>query len=116
MPRTKNWRTSHKRKKKMFLLAKGKRGARSKLLRSATEAVERALNYAYRDRRVKKREFRKLWIIRINAAVRRYGLSYSQFIHRLSLHKINLNRKVLADMAVSKPKQFEQLIQTIQDK
>ena len=87
-------------------LAKGYRGARSKLFRSATEAVDRALNYAFRDRRVKKRDFRALWITRINAAARINGLSYSKLIHGLKVAKIEIDRKVMADLAVSDPKGF----------
>jgi large subunit ribosomal protein L20 len=87
-------------------LAKGYRGARSKLFRSATEAVDRALNYAFRDRRVKKRDFRALWITRINAASRINGLSYSKLIHGLKLAKVEIDRKVMADLAVSDPKGF----------
>jgi large subunit ribosomal protein L20 len=90
-------------------LAKGYRGARSKLFRSATEAVDRALNYAFRDRRVKKRDFRALWIVRINAAARLNGLSYSKLIHGLKLAKVEIDRKVLADLAVSDPAGFSQV-------
>ncbi|GAW66518.1 50S ribosomal protein L20 [Geoanaerobacter pelophilus] len=87
-------------------LAKGYRGARSKLFRSATEAVDRALNYAFRDRRVKKRDFRALWITRINAAARINGLSYSKLIHGLKLANVEIDRKVMADLAVSDPNGF----------
>ena len=93
----------------MLKLAKGYRGARSKLFRSATEAVDRALNYAFRDRRVKKRDFRALWITRINAASRLSGLSYSKFIHGLKLANVGIDRKVLADLAVSDPKGFAEI-------
>ena len=99
--RVKRGKTAHKRHKKYLKLAKGYRGGRSKLYRTAREAVERSLCYAYRDRRQKKREFRKLWVIRINAAAREYGLSYSRFMNGLSLSGVELNRKVLADMAVN---------------
>ena len=94
------------RRNKVLKLAKGYRGARSKLFRSATEAVDRALNYAFRDRRVKKRDFRALWITRINAAARINGLSYSKLIHGLKLAKVEIDRKVMADLAVSDPKGF----------
>jgi large subunit ribosomal protein L20 len=90
-------------------LAKGYRGARSKLFRSATEAVDRALNYAFRDRRVKKRDFRSLWITRINAASRLNGLSYSRFIFGLKKANVEIDRKVLADIAVSDPKGFTEI-------
>jgi large subunit ribosomal protein L20 len=90
-------------------LAKGYRGARSKLFRSATEAVDRALNYAFRDRRVKKRDFRSLWITRINAASRLNGLSYSKFIFGLKKANVQIDRKVLADIAVSDPTGFGQI-------
>jgi large subunit ribosomal protein L20 len=90
-------------------LAKGYRGARSKLFRSATEAVDRALNYAFRDRRVKKRDFRSLWITRINAASRLNGLTYSKFIFGLKKANVQIDRKVLADIAVSDPTGFSQI-------
>jgi large subunit ribosomal protein L20 len=90
-------------------LAKGYRGARSKLFRSATEAVDRALNYAFRDRRVKKRDFRSLWITRINAATRLNGLTYSKFIFGLKKANVQIDRKVLADIAVSDPTGFSQI-------
>jgi large subunit ribosomal protein L20 len=90
-------------------LAKGYRGARSKLFRSATEAVDRALNYAFRDRRVKKRDFRALWITRINAAARLNGISYSKLIHGLKAVNIEIDRKVLADLAVSDPRGFSEI-------
>jgi large subunit ribosomal protein L20 len=90
-------------------LAKGYRGGRSKLFRTATEAVDRALKYAYRDRRTRKRDFRRLWIARINAASRQNAISYSLLIHGLDKAGINLNRKILADLAVNEPKVFAQL-------
>ena len=90
-------------------LAKGYRGARSKLFRSATEAVDRALNYAYRDRKVKKREFRKLWISRINAAARINDLSYSRLIMGLKRANVLLDRKILADLAVNDPQVFSRI-------
>jgi large subunit ribosomal protein L20 len=106
MPRVKRGFKARHRRNKVLKLAKGYRGARSKLFRSATEAVDRALNYAFRDRRVKKRDFRALWITRINAAARINGLSYSKLIHGLKLAKIEIDRKVMADLAVSDPKGF----------
>lgn len=106
MPRVKRGFKARHRRNKVLKLAKGYRGARSKLFRSATEAVDRALNYAFRDRRVKKRDFRALWITRINAAARLNGLSYSKLIHGLKLAKVEIDRKVMADLAVSDPKGF----------
>lgn len=106
MPRVKRGFKARHRRNKVLKLAKGYRGARSKLFRSATEAVDRALNYAFRDRRVKKRDFRALWITRINAAARINGLSYSKLIHGLKIAKVEIDRKVMADLAVSDPKGF----------
>jgi len=87
-------------------LAKGYRGTKSKLYRSAKESVERALNFSYTGRKLKKRDFRKLWIVRINAACRLNDIKYSQFIHGLNLAGIELDRKVLADLAVKQPETF----------
>ena len=84
-----------------------------KLYRTAKDAVNRALLYAYRDRRQRKRQFRRLWIARINAAVRQHGMSYSQFMHTLREQKLELNRKVLADMAVRDPESFEALVKSL---
>ncbi|MCD6353036.1 MAG: 50S ribosomal protein L20 [Proteobacteria bacterium] len=110
MPRATNNVQSRRRRKKVLKLAKGYRGARSKLYRTATEAVDRALKYAYRDRKVKKREFRKLWISRINAAVRINDLSYSKFMMGLKKANVMLDRKILADLAVRDPKIFSQIV------
>jgi len=109
MPRVKRGFKARRRRNKVLKLAKGYRGARSKLFRSATEAVDRALNYAFRDRRVKKRDFRSLWIVRINAASRINGLSYSKFIFGLKKANVQIDRKVLADIAVSDPNGFAQI-------
>jgi large subunit ribosomal protein L20 len=109
MPRVKRGFKARQRRNKVLKLAKGYRGARSKLFRSATEAVDRALNYAFRDRRVKKRDFRALWIARINAASRINGLSYSKFIFGLKQANVEIDRKVLADLAVSDPKAFAEI-------
>jgi large subunit ribosomal protein L20 len=109
MPRVKRGFKARQRRNKVLKLAKGYRGARSKLFRSATEAVDRALNYAFRDRRVKKRDFRALWITRINAASRMNGLSYSRLVHGLKMAKVEIDRKVLADLAVSDPAGFAEL-------
>lgn len=110
MPRVKRGFKARQRRNKVLKLAKGYRGARSKLFRSATEAVDRALNYAFRDRRVKKRDFRALWIIRINAAARINGITYSRLIHGLKQAKIEIDRKVMADLAVSDPSGFAQIV------
>jgi len=109
--RIKRGTAAHKRHKKYLKMAKGFRGARGNLYRSAREAVERALCYAYRDRKVRKREFRSLWIIRINAGARESGLSYSRFVRGLSLAGVTLNRKILADMAVREKANFATLVE-----
>jgi large subunit ribosomal protein L20 len=109
MPRVKRGFKARQRRNKVLKLAKGYRGARSKLFRSATEAVDRALNYAFRDRRVKKRDFRALWITRINAAARINGLSYSKMIFGLKNAAVEIDRKVLADLAVSDPRGFAEI-------
>jgi len=90
-------------------LAKGFRGGRSKLFRTAADAVDKSLMYAYRDRRQRKRDFRRLWIARINAAVRIHKLSYSRFIHGLKLAEVGLDRKVLAELAISDPAGFAKI-------
>ncbi len=110
MARVKRGFKARRRRNKVLKLAKGYRGARSKLFRSATEAVDRALNYAFRDRRVKKRDFRSLWIVRINAATRINGLSYSKFIFGLKKADVQIDRKVLADIAVTDPNGFAQIV------
>ncbi len=109
MPRTKHSVASHKRKKKVFKQAKGFVGGRGNLYRSAREAVDRALSYAYRDRRARKRDFRKLWIARINAAARINGLSYSRFINGLKKSDIEINRKLLSEIAVNDADGFAKL-------
>ncbi len=109
MPRVKRGFKARQRRNKVLKLAKGYRGARSKLFRSATEAVDRALNYAFRDRRVKKRDFRALWITRINAASRLNGISYSKLIYGLKTANVQIDRKVLADLAVSDPRGFAEI-------
>ncbi len=110
MPRVKRGFKARRRRNKVLKLAKGYRGARSKLFRSATEAVDRALNYAFRDRRVKKRDFRALWIARINAAARENGVSYSRLVHGLKKAEIVLDRKVLAQLAVTDPTGFSAVV------
>ena len=109
MPRTKHSVASHKRKKKVLKQAKGFVGGRGNLYRSAREAVDRAMSYAYRDRRVRKRDFRKLWIARINAAARLNGLSYSRFINGLKKSDIEINRKLLSEIAVNDADGFAKL-------
>ena len=109
MPRVKRGNKARQRHKKILKLAKGFRAGRSSLFRTANCAVMKALMYAYRDRRRRKRDMRGLWIVRINAACRMNGLSYSTFIHGLSLAGIELNRKILADMAVTDSQTFVQL-------
>ncbi len=104
--RVKRGYKARRRRKKVLKLAKGYRGGRSKLFRTATDAVDKALMYAYRDRRARKRDFRRLWIIRINAASRMNGLSYSKFMHGLKTAGVQLDRKVLANLAVSDPSGF----------
>ncbi|TRO83840.1 50S ribosomal protein L20 [Trichloromonas acetexigens] len=110
MPRVKRGFKARRRRNKVLKLAKGYRGARSKLFRSATEAVDRALNYAFRDRRVKKRDFRALWIARINAASRENGVSYSRLVFGLKKAEIGLDRKVLAQLAVTDPAGFSAVV------
>ena len=100
---------ARRRRKKVLKLAKGFRGGRSKLYRTAADSVDKALMYAYRDRRVRKRDFRRLWIARINAAARINDLSYSKFMHGLKLANIEIDRKVLAELAISDPDGFAQI-------
>ena len=100
---------ANRRRKKILKLAKGYRGGRSKLFRTALNAVDKALMYAYRDRKARKRDFRRLWIARINAAARMNNLSYSKFIHGLKLANIEIDRKVLAELAVSDPSGFTRI-------
>jgi large subunit ribosomal protein L20 len=112
MPRAKRSVHSHKKRRKVLKAAKGFRGGHGRLLRSAKEAVARAHQYAYRDRRTKKREFRALWITRVNAAARENGLSYSQFIFGLKKAGIEIDRKVLADIAVTDAAGFRSLAES----
>lgn len=111
MPRAKGGSKSRKRKKKILKLAKGYVGGRGRLYRSARETVERALDFAYRDRRVRKREFRGLWITRISAAAQLNGLSYSQLLKGLKQAGVELDRKILADLAVKDMPVFGQIAQ-----
>ncbi len=113
MPRSVNHVASRQRRKNVLKLAKGFFGRRKNVWTVAKNAVEKALVYAYRDRRQKKRHFRRLWIQRINAAARMHGLTYSQFIFKLHAANVELNRKVLADLAMNHPQAFEAVINKI---
>jgi len=111
MPRVKRGFKARRRRKKILKLAKGFRGARSRCYRQAKDSVEKALCYAYRDRRAKKRSFRRLWITRINAACRLNDISYSRFMGGLAKAKIGVDRKILADLAVTQPNAFSALVE-----
>lgn len=113
MPRSVNHVASKARRKKILKLAKGYFGRKKNVWTVAKNQVEKGLGYAFRDRRNKKREFRKLWITRINAGVRQYGLSYSRFIGGLEQAGINLNRKVLADLAMNHPAAFKAIVESV---
>lgn len=112
MPRVKSGVQAHARHRKVLKAAAGYRGRRKSCFRTATQAVDKARQYAYRDRRTKKREFRALWIARINAAARMHGLSYSRFMHGLSEAGIELDRKVLSDIAIRDAEGFAKLAET----
>ena len=116
MPRAKGGPKTRARRKDRMKMAKGYYGGKSRLYRSATEAVDKSLLYAYRDRRAKKRDFRGLWIARINAAVRGQGMTYSRFMEGLRKAGILLNRKILAEMAVHDLNGFNQIVTTVQTK
>lgn len=113
MPRASNSVASRSRRKRILKAAKGYWGARHRLITSARQAVDKARLYAYRDRRQKKRDFRRLWIIRINAACREHGLSYSSFLHGLKTKGLDLDRRVLADIAMRDPESFAQIISVV---
>ena len=113
MPRAMNNVAAKRRRKKVLSAAKGYRLGKSRLYKTAKDQVEKSLQYAYRDRKTKKRNFRRLWIARINAACRQFGVSYSVFIHKMSEKNIELNRKVLADLAVHNPDAFEKLVKEV---
>ena len=115
MPRVKSGVTAHKRHKKILKLAKGYRGARSKQFKKATELVMKALYYARRDRRAKKGEFRRLWIARINAAARTNGISYSRLVCGLTKAGVEVNRKMLADLAISDANAFAKLVEVAKE-
>ena len=110
MPRVKGGNVARKRRKKILKLAKGYRGGRSKLFRTAKNAVIKSLSYSYRDRKRRKRDFRRLWIIRINAAAREHGLSYSKFMNGLKHANIILDRRVLANLAIEDAAAFAELV------
>ena len=110
MSRVRRGKRGAQRRKKILKLAKGYRGSRSRLFKTAKEAVDKALQYAYRDRRQRKRDFRKLWIVRINAATRLNDMSYSQFMAGLKKANVELDRKILAEVAVSDSAAFSELV------
>jgi len=114
MARVKRGVTSHARHKKVLKQVKGQYGRRKNTIRVAKQALEKAMQYAYRDRRTKKREFRSLWIQRINAGVRSEGITYSKFINGLNKSGIKLDRKVLADIAYNDPEAFKSIIKKVQ--
>ena len=113
MPRSVNAVASRRRRKKVLNMAKGYWGSRSKVFTVAKNTVEKGLQYAYRDRKVKKREFRGLWIQRINAGARLEGMSYSQFMGKVKSNGIELNRKVLADLAMNHPEAFKAVLNKV---
>jgi len=115
MARVKRGVTTHARHKKVIKLAKGARGRAKNTFRAAVQRVEKNLQYAYRDRRTRKRDFRGLWIQRINAGARQHGMTYSQFISGLKKAEIDLDRKILAELAVSEPAAFEALVGQARD-
>ena len=115
MPRVKSGVTAHKRHKKILKLAKGYRGDRSKQFKKANELVMKALYYARRDRRAKKGEFRRLWIARINAAARTNGISYSRLVCGLTKAGVEVNRKMLADLAISDANAFAKLVEVAKE-
>jgi len=113
MPRSVNAVASRRRRKKILKLARGYYGSRSKVYTIAKNTIEKGLQYAYRDRKTKKREFRALWIQRINAGARQHGVSYSQLMGKLSKSNIGLNRKVLADLAMNQPEAFKAIVDAV---
>lgn len=112
MARVKGGMSTKKRRNRVLKLAKGYRGAKSKQFRTAKQAVMKSLSYAYTGRKLRKREFRRLWIARINAAARLNGLSYSRFMNGLKNANVNINRKMLSELAISNPAAFTQLVET----
>ena len=112
MARVKGGMSTKKRRNRVLKLAKGYRGAKSKQFRTAKQAVMKSLSYAYVGRKLRKREFRRLWIARINAAARLIGLSYSRFMNGLKNANVNINRKMLSELAITNPAAFTQLVET----
>ena len=113
MARTKRGVVSRAKHNKVLKLVKGQRGRRKNTIRIARQAMEKAMQYAYRDRRAKKRTFRALWITRINAGARQHGMSYSKFMGKLKANNIDLNRKVLADLAMNHPEAFTAIVDKV---
>ena len=111
--RSQNKVASHRRRRKFIKLAKGYWGSRNNVWTIAKNHIEKGLTHAYRDRRLKKRNFRRLWIVRINAAARLHGMTYSTFIHALKVNNIDINRKILADFAMNQPKVFESILNSV---
>jgi len=115
MPRATNNVAAHRRHKKSLKRARGNYGARGRLYRTARETVQKGMQYAYRDRRARKREFRRLWIVRINAAARQHDMSYSRLMHGLKMAGVTLDRKTLADIAVRDPAAFGEVVQAARE-
>ena len=115
MARVKRGKTAHKRRKKVLKQTKGFKWGRKSKYKAAKEALLHAQSYAFRDRRVKKREFRKLWQIQINAACKKQGLSYSKFIHGLKENKIEIDRKILSELAKKQPEIFKKIVKTVKE-
>jgi len=115
MPRSVNVVAARQKRKKLLKLTKGQFGRRKNVWTVAKNSLEKGLQYAYRDRKAKKRSFRGLWIIRINAGVREYGMSYSAFMGKLKAHNIDLDRKVLADLAMNNPEAFRAIVEKVMD-
>lgn len=113
MPRSNSSVPRHRRHRRIVKQAKGYYGTRSRNYRTAMDAIIKAMSYAYRDRRQRKRQMRRLWIARINAATRQHGMSYSKFVHAMKANNIELNRKILADLAITEPQSFEYLIKAL---
>ena len=113
MPRSNSSVPRHRRHRKVVKQAKGYYGTRSRNYRTAMDAIIKAMSYAYRDRRQRKRQMRRLWIIRINAATRQHGMSYSNFVSAMKSNNIEINRKMLADLAITEPQSFENLIKAL---
>ena len=113
MPRSNSSVPRHRRHRRVVKQAKGYYGTRSRNYRTAMDAIIKAMSYAYRDRRQRKRQMRRLWIIRINAATRQHGISYSKFVSAMKANNIEINRKMLADLAITEPQSFENLIKAI---